>query len=211
MSRYGPEQFSNDFGVSRETLDDLICYGDLLVKWQKTINLVGSKTLPDMWRRHFLDSAQLLELSGFTGRAWLDFGSGAGFPGLVIALLIKGRAEFSGGQVHLVESNGKKASFLQEVIRVTGAPAKVHLGRLEDLEPFPIEVISARAVASLEDLIVYSHPFLTSHPMLIFPKGQDVDEELTSASKYWNIDLDKYPSRSDPNGVILCIKEVSRV
>jgi len=198
-------------GVSRETLEDLICYGDLLSKWQKTVNLVGSKTIPDMWRRHFLDSAQLLDMASYQGGAWLDFGSGAGFPGLVVALLIKGRAEFADAMVHLVESNGKKASFLQEIIRVTGAPAKVHHCRLSDLEPFPVEVVSARAVASLEDLIIYSLPFLSSHPRLIFPKGQDVDEELTSASKYWNIDLDKYPSRSDPNGVILCIKEVSRV
>jgi 16S rRNA (guanine527-N7)-methyltransferase len=211
LSAYDSNQFAEDISVSRETLSALIDYSDLLTKWQKTVNLVGASTLPEMWRRHFLDSAQLLDLVTKPGPVWLDFGSGAGFPGLVVALLMQDRPEWAGTRVHLVESNGKKASFLQEIIRVTGAPAEVHHTRLEDMDPFPVDVISARAVAPVEDLIIYAMPFLSSQPLLIFPKGRDVDEELTLASKYWNIDLDKYPSKSDPEGVILCIKEVTRV
>lgn len=206
--KFGPAEFRDKTGVSRETLDDLVAYSELLIKWQTRINLIGSGTLPDIWHRHFLDSAQLAMIDPLPQGPWLDFGSGAGFPGLVVAIMRRSEPDFS---MHLVESNGKKAAFLREVIRATGAPAEVHCKRFEELLPLPVGVISARAVAPLSQLLSLSEPFIEQNPTFLFPKGQDVDEELTDASKCWNIDLDKYPSMTDPQGVLLRIKDVSRV
>ncbi|TNE39490.1 MAG: 16S rRNA (guanine(527)-N(7))-methyltransferase RsmG [Alphaproteobacteria bacterium] len=204
----GPDDFRRKLNVSRETLADLALYGELLAKWQKKINLVSGRTLDDIWERHFLDSAQLAFLDPAPEGPWLDFGSGAGFPGLVVSLIHK---KTPGFRMHLVESNGKKAAFLREVIRATGAPAQVHGVRMEELTPFPVKTISARAVAPVSDLLSLAQGFMTLSPIFIFPKGQDVDQELTEASKCWNIDLDKYPSMTDPQGVILRIKDVARV
>ncbi|TNE59733.1 MAG: 16S rRNA (guanine(527)-N(7))-methyltransferase RsmG [Alphaproteobacteria bacterium] len=205
---FGPEDFRQKLDVSRETLADLTLYAELLVKWQKKINLISGKTLDAVWERHFLDSAQIAFLEPAPEGPWLDFGSGAGFPGLVVSLIHK---KTPGFRMHLVESNGKKVAFLREVIRATGAPAQVHSVRMEDLTPFPVKTISARAVATVSDLLALAEGFVTLSPTFIFPKGQDVDQELTEASKYWNIDLDKYPSMTDPQGVILRIKDVARV
>jgi 16S rRNA (guanine527-N7)-methyltransferase len=206
--KFGPEEFAAKTNVSRETLRDLMAYVDLLARWQRRINLVSGKTLPDLWQRHMMDSAQLVPLVLNPNGAWLDFGSGAGFPGLVVAIMLKGTPDF---HMHLIESNGKKASFLREAARLTESPVTVHSERMEAVEPFPITVLSARAVAPLIDLLTYAEPYFAFKPEMFFPKGQDVDEELTTASKYWNIDLDKYPSMTDSNGVILKIKEVHRV
>jgi 16S rRNA (guanine527-N7)-methyltransferase len=207
LATYGPDEFANDFNVSRETLSQFVCYADLLTKWQEKINLVGPKTLSETWKRHFADSAQLYAHAPDKWSAWLDFGSGAGFPGLVIALL----SNDPGRHVHLVESNGKKAAFLREAIRATGAAATVHHQRMESLAPFSVDVLSARACASLADLLDYAAPFLLGQPVMLFPKGQDVEDELTSCSKCWNIDLDKFSSQTDPGGVILRIRKAVRV
>ncbi len=207
MATYGPDEFGNDFNVSRETLKQLICYADLLTKWQKQINLVGPKTVPDLWKRHFSDSAQLCALAPDNWTSWIDFGSGAGFPGLVVALM----SQVPGRQVHLIESNGKKASFLREVARATGAPVIVHQERVEKISPFSVDVLSARACASLLDLLDYAEPFLPDTPTLLFPKGQDVGVELMECSKCWNIDLDKFPSQTDAGGVVLRIRKAVRV
>jgi 16S rRNA (guanine527-N7)-methyltransferase len=209
---YGFDDLARDLNVSRETLTGLKRYGSLLEEWQKKFNLVGTKTIPDMWHRHFLDSAQLLDYVPNERPVWLDFGSGAGFPGLVIALLLKER---SGGTVHLVESTGKKCNFLRVVAneivgRSDGVDVIIHQERMENLKTFRADVISARALGSLEKLFGYSYRFQRPGSVFLFPKGQDVDRELTEASKYWNIDLDKYSSCTDPSGVILCIKSLSR-
>lgn len=165
-----------------------------------------------MWHRHFLDSAQILDHAPKVNPVWLDFGSGAGFPGLVVAILLRERG---GGVVHVVDSVGKKARFLQEVVDQTigsgdtGVEVHVHCQRVEEMGLMDVDVISARACASLNKLFTWSHRFASPETHFLFPKGQDVDEELTEAAKYWNIDLDKYSSRTDPRAVILRVNRLA--
>jgi 16S rRNA (guanine527-N7)-methyltransferase len=190
-------------GVSRETRERLNIYADLLRKWQRSINLVGPRTIDDLWNRHFTDSAQLLPLIPPSARVLVDFGSGAGFPGLVLAIL--GIAE-----VHLIESDQRKATFLCEVARATGTPVTVHAKRIEQVAPFPADVVSARALAPLSDLLGFAAPFLTKDSLCLFPKGQMAEDELTAASKTWNINVDRIQSVTDPSATILRISQVSR-
>ena len=189
--------------VSRETRERLNIYADLLRKWQRSINLVGPRTLDDLWNRHFTDSAQLLPLIPPTSRVLVDFGSGAGFPGLVLAIL--GVAE-----VHLIESDQRKATFLREVARATGTPVTVHAKRIEQVAPFPADVVSARALAPLGDLLGFAAPFLHPDSLCLFPKGQMAEDELTEASKTWNINVDRIQSVTDPSATILRVSQVSR-
>lgn len=198
-----PEEFQKDTGVSRETLDRLRLYGELLVKWQKTINLVGPSTLPDLWCRHFLDSAQLFPLLPESARVLVDFGSGAGFPGLVLAIL--GIPE-----VHLIESDQRKCAFLREAARQTQAPVTVHAKRIEAVAPFAADVITSRALAPLAQLLDMAQPFLTPQTLCLFPKGQNVEAELTEAHKIWNMQVTRVPSRSDADATILRLSEVRR-
>jgi 16S rRNA (guanine527-N7)-methyltransferase len=197
------EQFFAEVPVSRETADKLRLYADLLVKWQARINLVGAATLPDLWRRHMLDSAQLFPL--LPAGPTLDLGSGAGFPGLVLAIL-----RGSGDPVHLVESDARKCAFLREVARLTAAPAIIHHGRIESLSPFAVTAVTARALAPLASLLALASPFLGPHTQCLFLKGERLEDELTQAGKDWKMTVDRRPSRSDPNGIILIVKEVHR-
>lgn len=208
---YSFDDLAADLNVSRETLEALKLYGDLLTQWQQKFNLVSRSSIPDMWHRHFLDSAQILDYAPKTNPVWMDFGSGAGFPGLVVAILLRERG---GGVVHVVESTGKKAKFLQEVVdrtigRDTGVEVHVHRERVEEMDLLDVDVISARALASLNRLFTWSHRFAGPESIFLFPKGQDVDQELTEAAKYWNIDLDKYSSRTDPQAVILRVNHLT--
>jgi 16S rRNA (guanine527-N7)-methyltransferase len=197
------EGFQAATGVSRETLVRLERYAALLRKWQPAINLVGSRTLDDLWRRHMLDSAQLAPLAQGLGKRWLDIGSGAGFPGLVLAIL-------GVGEVHLVESDARKAAFLGTVIHETTAHAVVHVARIESLPAEPYDVITARAVAPLAQLLAWGSRFAAENTISLFPKGQDVDVELTEAAKCWKFDAERVPSRSDPRGSILLVKGAYR-
>lgn len=198
-----PEAFQQATGVSRETLERLSLYASLLSKWQSAINLVGPRTLTDLWRRHFLDSAQLFPLLPPGARTVVDLGSGAGFPGLVLAIM--------GVQdVHLVESDGRKATFLREVSRETATPVTVHAERAEQLAPFPADVVTARALAPLERLIELAMPFLTRDSVALFLKGQDIDSELTAATKKTTMRVERVPSRSDPRGTVLVLREIHR-
>jgi 16S rRNA (guanine527-N7)-methyltransferase len=190
-------------GVSRETRARLNTYAELLRKWQRTINLVGPRTLDDLWNRHFIDSAQLMPLIPSTARVLVDFGSGAGFPGLVLAIL-------GVAQVHLIESDQRKATFLREVARATGTPVTVHTKRIEQVTPFPADVVSARALAPLNDLLGYAAPFISPDSLCLFPKGQMVEDELTAASKTWNMNIDRIQSVTDPSATILRVSQVSR-
>jgi 16S rRNA (guanine527-N7)-methyltransferase len=190
-------------GVSRETRERLNTYAELLRKWQRSINLVGPRTLDDLWNRHFTDSAQLLPLIPPTSRVLVDFGSGAGFPGLVLAIL--GVAD-----VHLIESDQRKATFLREVARATGTPVTVHAKRIEQVVPFPADVVSARALAPLGDLLGFAAPFLRPDSLCVFPKGQMAEDELTAASRTWNINVDRIQSVTDPSATILRVSQVSR-
>jgi len=191
-----PEAFADSADVGPAILDRFRIYADLLVKWQRAINLVGPSTLADPWRRHFLDSAQLMPLIPPGSRTLVDCGSGAGFPGMVLALL--GIPE-----VHLIESDHRKAAFLANVSRETGTPVTVHATRVEKVDPFIADVVTARALAPLDRLLGMVRPFVGSRTISLFPKGQDVVSELTAATKDRKIAVDRYPSRTDPSATIL--------
>ncbi|MFO1150185.1 MAG: 16S rRNA (guanine(527)-N(7))-methyltransferase RsmG [Alsobacter sp.] len=195
--------------VSRETEGLLERYVALLERWQRIKNLVGPGTLDSVWTRHVADSAQLADLAP-DATTWLDIGSGAGFPGLVVAILLRDRPGF---QMHLVESNGRKCAFLREVARNLALPVTVHDGRIEAVLPklgTPVDVVSARALASLSELIRLTETLLTTGTLGLFPKGQDVGDELTEASKYWRIQASMVASRTDPKARIVVVTQVSR-
>jgi 16S rRNA (guanine527-N7)-methyltransferase len=195
--------------VSRETLARLDRFVATLLTWQRRINLIAPATVPEIWTRHIADSLQLLALAP-TARLWLDLGSGGGFPGIVIACAL---AETPGTQVHLIESNGKKAAFLREAVRVTGAPVIVHQARIEQMGTTldeSVEVVTARALAPLNELLALAEPWLKTGAQALFAKGQDVGAELTEASRYWNIEAVLVPSKTDPNARILKVSQVHR-
>jgi len=195
--------------VSRETLERLDRFVATLLTWQQRINLIAPATIPEIWTRHVADSLQLVPLAP-AARRWLDLGSGGGFPGLVIACAL---AEAPGARVHLIESNGKKAAFLRAAIRVTGAPAIVHQARIEQMgtkRDESIEVVTARAVAPLSDLLGLAEPWLKSGAQALLAKGQDVGAELTDASKYWNIEAALVPSMTDANARIVKVDRAER-
>jgi len=206
-SKFTADDFQRETDVSRETLERLEAYVALLSKWQGTLNLIGSRSLADVWHRHMLDSAQLIDLAPAKAHTWLDVGSGAGFPGLVLAIL-------GAGNVFLLEKDARKCAFLQEAIRVTGTKAHIVENRIEEIEeiglgerPFPTpHVITARAVAPLAKLLVMVAPLCSLETVCLFPKGQDVGRELTAIAKYPNIDVDKLSSRTAPGAAILRIK-----
>jgi 16S rRNA (guanine527-N7)-methyltransferase len=193
--------------VSRETADRLDRFVALLLDWQSRINLVASSTVPILWTRHIADSLQLCALAP-DARRFVDLGSGAGFPGLVIACVL---ADSLPAEVHLIESNKKKAAFLSEAVRVTGAPAIVHAERSDDfIRTFdgPLDIVTARALAPLPQLLTIAYPLLKRGAKGLFPKGQDVDAELTEAAKCWSIQASLVPSRTDPKSRIVAIRSV---
>ena len=190
--------------VSRETKERLEVFVELLLLWQDKFNLVSEQSLPLVWSRHVADSLQLLPLAP-EAKLWADFGSGAGFPGIPIACAL---AEKPGAKVHLIESVGKKANFLREAVRATGIPAVVHQVRAEnfgDSYGDKLDVVTARALAPLKTLCDQSFPWIARGAVGIFPKGQDVDAELTEASKYWTLQASKVPSKTSPEGSIVVI------
>ncbi len=191
--------------VSRETIGRLDRFVATLLAWQQRMNLVASSTESGLWTRHVADSLQLIALAP-EARIWADLGSGAGFPGLAIACAL---ADIPGARVHLVESNGKKAAFLREAVRVTGAPAIVHAARIEDFvenAPVPIDVVTARALAPFPRLLPLAYPLLKKGALGLFPKGQDVAGELTEAAKCWKIQASLSPSRTDPKAHIVIVR-----
>jgi len=194
--------------VSRETLARLDAYVATLLAWQQRINLIAPSTEPKLWTRHIADSLQLLALAP-EAKIWVDLGSGGGFPGLAIACAL---ADRPGARVHLVESNAKKAAFLREAARAAGAPAQVHAVRIEDfVENFaaPVDVVTARALAPLAELLPAAYPLLKGGAVGLFPKGQDVGAELTEAAKYWSIHHTLVPSLTDPKGRIVRVTSIS--
>jgi 16S rRNA (guanine527-N7)-methyltransferase len=191
--------------VSRETAARLDHYVALLLDWQSRMNLIAASTVPMLWTRHIADSLQLLAILP-QARQWADLGSGAGFPGVPIACAL---ADQSSAEVHLIESNKKKAAFLHEAVRVTGAPALVHAERVADFARGfrgRFEVVTARALAPLPELLSIAYPLLKSGAQGLFPKGQDVDAELTEATKCWSIQASFVPSRTDPKSRIVVIR-----
>jgi 16S rRNA (guanine527-N7)-methyltransferase len=199
--------FQTATGVSRETVDRLERYAAALRKWQPAINLVGPKTLDDLWRRHMLDSAQLLAQlpapPGASRGPLVDLGSGAGFPGLVLAIC-------GVPDVHLIESDQRKAVFLAEVARLTDTPVTVHRRRIEDVPAFPAAVVTARALAPLSDLLGLAARFSAENTVGLFLKGRDWQRELILAQEAWMMRATPVPSTLDPDSVVLRVDNLRR-
>jgi 16S rRNA (guanine527-N7)-methyltransferase len=203
--------------VSRETLARLDRFVEVLRGWQRHTNLIAASSEPVLWTRHIADSLQLIDLaravkqkaspeSQASSQIWVDLGSGAGFPGLVIACALAD--EKKGAEVHLIESVGKKASFLREAALAAGVPAQVHAMRIADFvkqAPKRIDFVMARALAPLPKLLTEAHPLLKRGARGLFPKGQDVATELTEAAKCWNIEATLAQSRTDPKARIVVL------
>jgi 16S rRNA (guanine527-N7)-methyltransferase len=195
--------------VSRETEARLDRYVELLREWQAKTNLVASSTLPNLWTRHIADSLQLLALAP-SAKVWVDLGSGGGFPGVVLACAL---AETPGATVHLVERNAKKAAFLREALRITGAPGMVHLadiGDTVDRITGTVDCVTARAVAPLHQLIGFAEPLVRKGAKALLLKGQDVEAELTEATKYWKITPYLHSSRTGGGGWIVELDQIER-
>jgi len=197
------EAFAAGRDVSRETLARLTVHLDLLERWQRAINLVGPTTLADPWRRHILDSAQLLAHLPPATASLVDLGSGAGFPGMVLAILgVPG--------VVLIESDRRKAQFLREVARETGAAVTVRAERIEELAGWPADVVTARALAPLPHLLALAERFLAADSICLFLKGHNARRELTQALKSWHMAREMFPSLSAPTGTVLKLRGVGR-
>jgi 16S rRNA (guanine527-N7)-methyltransferase len=193
--------------VSRETLARLDRFVALLLEWQNRLNLIASSTRDSVWTRHVADSLQLLAQAP-EARSWVDLGSGGGFPGMVIACAL---ADDPTARVHLVESNGKKAAFLREAAQITGAPAEIHPVRIEDFvhkyRETP-QIVTARALAPLEQLLATAYPLLKRGALGLFPKGQNVDAELTAAAKCWKIQATLAQSVTEPKARIVIVRKL---
>jgi 16S rRNA (guanine527-N7)-methyltransferase len=200
---FGPAEFQEASDVSRETLARLKLFVSLLGDWNARMNLVSAKSLEDVWKRHVWDSAQLFPLLRPGTPSFVDLGSGAGFPGLVLAILLEGRA-----RAVLYEAIAKKCRFLEEVAHRTGVTVEVRNDRIEEAKREPFDVVTARACAPLDQLLSYAAPFQAKNTQCLFLKGQSVGAELTDAYKSWSMTVKQLPSRSDPSGVILDIREL---
>jgi 16S rRNA (guanine527-N7)-methyltransferase len=194
--------------LSRATpgqMADLERFLEMLTAGNAVMNLVGPASLPDFWSRHAWDSAQLLRIAP-DALVWADLGAGAGFPGLVLAILGKGRPGF---HLHLVESMAKRCRFLSEVVAALDLPATVHNARAENLE-LAVDIVTARACAPLFRLLGYARPYLQSGATGLFLKGQDVVSEMSEAARYWEYEADVVPSKSDSRGRIVRVKRLGR-
>ena len=202
----GAGEFARLANVSRETTARLAAYLDLLRAWSRGTNLVGASSLADPWRRHMLDSAQLARFVPAGADRVVDIGSGAGFPGLVLALALAER----GVRVDLIEVNSRKAAFLAAAVRETGAPARVHRARAESAPVAPAPAVTARACAPLPKLLAWARPLLAPGGRAVLPKGRRAKEELTAARRDWKMTVARRPSMSDPSGVILIVENLER-
>ena len=199
----GPQGFSEIIPVSRETLARLEAYAELLTRWSARINLVGRDTIADLWRRHILDSTQLRVFVPERARSMIDLGSGAGLPGLVLAILgVPG--------VELIEADSRKCAFLREASRIAEAAVTLRPCRIEAVAPHPVDVVTARACAPLDRLLGLAEPFLAPDSECLFLKGERVEQELTLARKRWTMTASLHQSRSDPRGVVLRLQQVAR-
>lgn len=193
------------FNVSRETFDKLRIYHELLAKWNKSINLVSRSTLTSAPVRHFADSLQLWPLRG-EYKTWVDIGSGAGFPGMVLAIASEGLGNF-----HFVESDARKCAFIRNVSRETNTPVTLHTIRIEDYDGPKADVVSARALASVNQLFTYTENILQPQAICLYLKGQNCDSELAEASRSWTYEAEKFASQTDENGTVLRIRDIARV
>lgn len=198
--------FQTASGASDAQVADLERFRALLAEWNEKINLVGPSALEAFWPRHVWDSAQLLEIEP-GAKVWADLGAGAGFPGLVLAILLKGTP---GAHVHLIESLGKRCRFLEAVVSTLNLPATVHNARAEALS-LKVDAVTARAVAPLHKLLGFAEPYLKRGAVGAFLKGQDVASELTEATRYWKFEHDLNPSLSSSEGRVVRVRKLVRV
>ena len=210
----GAQDFARAFDVSRETTERLEIYAACLRDWQKAINLVSQTTIDSLWQRHFADSAQIVE-HATDSRIWADLGSGAGFPGMIIAIMC--HQQFY-KPIQLIESNGKKCAFLRHVARETGLTVEIIEARIETLSEKPtlqpVDCITARALAPLGKLLTYASPLFEtdiSGTKALFLKGQDTAREIKEAQKHWSFEFKLHPSRTDPEGQIVEITKLRAV
>jgi 16S rRNA (guanine527-N7)-methyltransferase len=195
--------------VSRETAERLDRFAELILKWQKAVQLVSASSLSHLWTRHIADSLQLVDLVP-DAKVWADLGSGGGFPGLVVAIALKERP---GTVVHLIESDQRKCAFLREAARVLELPVMIHVKRIEAVPPDALpglEVVTARALSPLSELLELAYPLLQNGAKALFMKGANLDNELTAATKSWNIHSTTVPSKTDAEGRILLVDQVLR-
>ena len=205
------EKFSSHVFVSRETYEKLCVFEKILIKWQNSINLISKNTIKNTWERHFLDSAQLYKfVKGIDGNI-IDFGSGAGFPGMVLAIMGK-------KNIHLVESDYKKCVFLKEIAMLTETDITIHNCRIEELNFINVDLVTCRALASLKKLIHYVEVFINKslgerqqYPKLLFLKGKSYFSEIIELSKIKKISFEEYPSITDKDGRILYISKVDKL
>lgn len=198
----------SSLNVSRETSQRLDSYVHLLLTWQKSINLIAPSTVDQVWRRHIQDCGQIATLFPDAER-WLDLGSGAGLPGIVVAILRS--AAQPRFQMQLIESNGKKASFLREVSRLCALPVRVHHGRIEaemtKSVQFPVDVVTARALASLDLLLDFARPAFQRGAKAVFMKGEEAETELTMCRKRWHIEAELIPSVTEPKARLVVVHQ----
>ena len=203
------DRFARDFDVSRETLARLDRYVALLEKWTARINLVSKASLATVWDRHIADSAQVWALRPENPRVWTDLGTGGGFPGLVVAIFAQEQAP--GLKVHLIESDTRKCAFLATVVRECGLSAEVHAERIENVTLPRADVVSARALAPLPELLALAENLRRPEGIFLFPKGETVHNEIADASRSWRLDYRVHPSRTDKNAAIVEIGAFARV
>ena len=201
-------RFSQHVHVSRETIEKLTLYADLLRRWNPKINLVSKSTLDDIWDRHFLDSAQLFDMAPAAG-SWADLGAGGGFPGAVVAILASElRPDLS---VTLLEADQRKGVFLRTVLRETGSYGVVIARRIEQAKPLGADIVSARALAPLNKLLSFAHRHMAPSGTALFLKGANSRQEVDEALEHWRFDCETYPSKTDKEAVVLKIGEIERV
>lgn len=208
LESHAKDILSNHLNVSRETMDDLQTLVFLLKKWNRTINLVGKSTIEGVWVRHILDSAQMWQHRPENLKSWVDLGSGAGFPGLVVAILAKTDAPEA--VFHMIESDARKCAFLRNVSRETSINTKIHTCRIENVENITADVISARALASVDTLFDYSQKFLSKNAYCLFLKGQACATEVENARTSWQFQSKTTISLSDSHGAILKAWNIKR-
>lgn len=203
---YDAAAFARDVGADARALADMETFRTLLEETNRSLNLVADSTLPQFWSRHALDSAQLLKRAP-DARTWADLGAGAGFPGVVLAILMKG---VPGARVHLIDSLTKRCRFLQEIVTRLDLPAEVHDARAESLS-LAVDVVTARACAPMTKLLGFAQPYFRAGAEGWFLKGESVEGELDEARKSWRFDADLIPSLSDPRGRVVHVRSLKRV
>lgn len=201
-----PSEFQTLLAATPAQMADLETLIERLTAANAVMNLVGPDSLPDVWNRHIFDSAQLLDLAP-EAATWADLGAGAGFPGLVLAILLKDRAD---SHVWLIDSLGKRCRFLQEIVEALSLRATVVNGRAEE-QRIKVDVVTARALAPMDRLLGYAQPYLQRGAQGLFLKGEKAEAELIDARKVWQFDSDLSVSRSDPRGRIVSVRSLRRV